>query len=108
MPSGGFSRVSRSSPSPTQPSRQSKAPAEPKAAQKLHLSNPQTSQAEHLMKSKLMSEREMLSLWFSLQKADVLSVMSLLSHLDWFEGKALNSVNVHCLNIKLICTHILV
>ncbi|XP_044059693.1 uncharacterized protein zbbx isoform X2 [Siniperca chuatsi] len=51
LTSGGSSRVSRSSSSPTQPSRQSRAPAQPKAAQKLHLSKPQTSQAEHSMRS---------------------------------------------------------
>ncbi|XP_056297360.1 uncharacterized protein zbbx isoform X3 [Pseudoliparis swirei] len=47
----GSSRVSCSSSSPAKPSRQSGAPAQPKAAQKLHLSKPQTSQAEHSMKS---------------------------------------------------------
>ncbi|TDH15043.1 hypothetical protein EPR50_G00027180 [Perca flavescens] len=50
--SSGASRVSYSSQlSSAQPSRQSRAPAQPKAAQKLHLSEPQTSQAEHSMKS---------------------------------------------------------
>ncbi|XP_032365349.1 mucin-12 isoform X2 [Etheostoma spectabile] len=50
--SGGSSRVSYSSQlSSAQPSRQSRAPAQPKAAQKLHLSVPQTSQAEYSMKS---------------------------------------------------------
>lgn len=64
LTSGGSSRVSRSSPSPTQPSRHSGAPAQPKAAQKLHLSKPQDLQAEHSKKCKLcfffyrMSERE--------------------------------------------------
>ncbi|KAA8593928.1 hypothetical protein FQN60_004762, partial [Etheostoma spectabile] len=49
--SGGSSRVSYSSQlSSAQPSRQSRAPAQPKAAQKLHLSVPQTSQAEYSMK----------------------------------------------------------
>nr|XP_046244595.1 zinc finger B-box domain-containing protein 1 isoform X2 [Scatophagus argus] len=45
------SRMSCSSASPTQPFRQSRAPAKPKAAQKPHLSKPQTSQAESPMKS---------------------------------------------------------
>ncbi|KAM6932152.1 uncharacterized protein zbbx [Lycodopsis pacificus] len=43
----GSSRVRCSSPSPAPASRPSRAPAQPKAAQKLHLSKPQTSQAEH-------------------------------------------------------------
>ncbi|XP_076591382.1 uncharacterized protein zbbx [Chaetodon auriga] len=50
LTSGRSSRVSYLSPSPTQPSRQSTAPAQPKAAHKLHLSKPQPSQAEPLMK----------------------------------------------------------
>ncbi|XP_038549941.1 uncharacterized protein zbbx isoform X2 [Micropterus salmoides] len=45
LTSGGSSRVSRSTPSPTQPSRQARPPTQPKAAQKLHLSKPLTSQA---------------------------------------------------------------
>ncbi|XP_034723397.1 uncharacterized protein zbbx isoform X2 [Etheostoma cragini] len=49
---GGSSRVSYSSQlSSAQPSRQSRAPAQPKAAHTLHLSVPQTSQAEYSMKS---------------------------------------------------------
>ncbi|XP_074497789.1 uncharacterized protein zbbx isoform X1 [Sebastes fasciatus] len=51
LTSSGSPRVSCSSPSPAQPCRQSRAPAHPKAAQKLHLSKPQTSQAEHSTKS---------------------------------------------------------
>ncbi|XP_068571655.1 uncharacterized protein zbbx [Cebidichthys violaceus] len=47
----GSSRVSCSSPGPAQASRQSRPPAQPEAAQKLHLSKPQTSQAEYSMKS---------------------------------------------------------
>ncbi|XP_031716887.1 melanoma-associated antigen C1 [Anarrhichthys ocellatus] len=47
----GSSRVCCSSPSPAQASRPSIAPAKPKAAQKVHLSKPQTSQAEHSITS---------------------------------------------------------
>ncbi|XP_062241274.1 mucin-2 [Platichthys flesus] len=43
----GSSRVSRSSLSPSQPSSQSKAPTQPPAAQRLHQSEPQTSEADH-------------------------------------------------------------
>ncbi|GLD57129.1 zinc finger B-box domain-containing protein 1 isoform X1 [Lates japonicus] len=50
LTSGGSSRVSRSSPSPKQLSGQSRAPAQPKTAQKLHSSKLQTSQAGHSMK----------------------------------------------------------
>ncbi|XP_078102602.1 uncharacterized protein zbbx isoform X1 [Sander vitreus] len=50
--SDGSSKVNYSSQlSSAQPSRQSPVPAQPKAAQKLYLSEPQTSQAEHSMKS---------------------------------------------------------
>ncbi|XP_073351205.1 uncharacterized protein zbbx [Pagrus major] len=49
LTSGGSSRVSLSSPSPTQTSRQSRSPAQPNVAQKLHLSK--TAGAEHSMKS---------------------------------------------------------
>ncbi|KAL7400444.1 hypothetical protein ABVT39_012366 [Epinephelus coioides] len=47
----GSSRVSCSSPSPAQPSRQPKAPAQAKAVQQFHVAKPQSSQAEHLTKS---------------------------------------------------------
>ncbi|XP_042270386.1 uncharacterized protein zbbx isoform X2 [Thunnus maccoyii] len=47
---GGFSRVSLSPPSRTQPSRQSRASTQSKAPQKLHPSKPQASPAEHSMK----------------------------------------------------------
>ncbi|XP_051252805.1 uncharacterized protein zbbx isoform X3 [Dicentrarchus labrax] len=48
--SAGSSRVRRLSPSSTQSYQQSRAPAQPKAAQKSHLTKPQT-QAEHSRKS---------------------------------------------------------
>ncbi|XP_019950441.2 mucin-17 isoform X1 [Paralichthys olivaceus] len=51
VPSGGSSRVSRSSLSPTRPSSQSKAPAQPEAAQKLYPSEPQTTKADHSKKA---------------------------------------------------------
>lgn len=49
LTSGVSSRINHSS-----PSLQSRAPARPTAAQKLHRSKPQTSQAEHSMKCKLV------------------------------------------------------
>ncbi|XP_036939857.1 uncharacterized protein zbbx isoform X2 [Acanthopagrus latus] len=49
LTSGVSSRVIRSSPSPIQTSRKSRSPAQPNAAQKLHLSK--TTGAEHSMKS---------------------------------------------------------
>ncbi|XP_059186406.1 uncharacterized protein zbbx [Centropristis striata] len=52
LTSGGSSRVRCSSPSPVQPSRELKAlAAQPKAARKLRLFKPQTSQAENLTQS---------------------------------------------------------